>query len=125
MVLVNAATLVRIILLAEKQGQQQPSGPVLQFFFFECKSDGSAFAGPSDRRANQSTVRLFCLTSCSALAGTRKHSAGHVTEAARRANRGARSKPASVMARGLIPGSRAAVGTPPASIEAVCRRSNR
>lgn len=95
MVLVNAATLVRIILLAEKQRQQQPSGPVLLDFFFECKSVGSAFAGPSDRRANQSAVRLFCLTSCSAPAGTRKNSTGHVTEATKSANRGARSEPAS------------------------------
>lgn len=68
---------------------------VAVFFFFECKSDGSAFAGPSDRRANQSAVRLFCLTSCSAPAGTRKNSSGHVTEGARSANRGARSEPAS------------------------------
>lgn len=93
------------------------------FFFFEYKSDqpaqmfdSSAFAGRSDRRENQSAVRLFCLTSCSDLTETIKNSTGHMTETTRSANRGPeanwqlkRRLTQRHGGEGLITGNRAAV----------------
>lgn len=91
-------------------------------FFLECKSeqpapvfDSSAFAGPPDRRENQSAVRLFCLTSCSAPTESSKNSTGHMTETTGSTNRGPGAswqlEPGSTQRRGgegLMTGNRAA-----------------